>query len=135
MTLDNLAIDQKRGPTYVGSMLFHRCVSGPRVVAKGVKKAVCGTEFSGYGSHIEAYPHSYLVMACAIGMTKTDIEEFVRRLEKVIKEVQKEQKRVKGCKEEQEKKAISHDTSASAVSKIKNSQIAEDGNNKSEKDF
>ncbi|GAB5366575.1 hypothetical protein AAMO2058_001154900 [Amorphochlora amoebiformis] len=110
ITVDTLILDQKRGASYVGSMLFRRCVSGPRVVACGTKKSVCGIEFLGYGSHCNEYPHNYLVMACAIGMTKGNIDLFLQRLEKVIKEIRKEQKKTTRAVE---RKVVTKDSKSS----------------------
>mmetsp|Transcript_32331 Transcript_32331/g.52550 ORF Transcript_32331/g.52550 Transcript_32331/m.52550 type:complete len:545 (-) Transcript_32331:138-1772(-) len=94
-TIDSFSIDKRRGPTYVGSMLFKRCVSGPRAFARKTEKSVCGIRFTGYGSHCNAYPHDYLVMACAIGMTRSDIDRFLKRLNAVLKDIRKEQKKLR----------------------------------------
>ena len=69
-----------------GSMLFTRCVSGTRVVAKGGAKTICGQNFLGFGSSTEDYPHSYLTAACSIGLTKDEMDEFFHRLEKCFKD-------------------------------------------------
>lgn len=79
--------------TYLGSMLFHRRVSGTRVVGKGVQQKVAGFKFEGYGSHCDAYPHSYLTFAAALGTTETDVEIFIRRLEACIKGFHKQRAR------------------------------------------
>jgi len=69
-----------------GSMLFTRCVSGTRVVAMNEKKVICGQEFIGFGSSTHNFPHSYLTAACAIGLTKVEMEEFFVRLDKCFKD-------------------------------------------------
>eukprot|EP00470_Lotharella_oceanica_P010431 CAMPEP_0170197510 /NCGR_PEP_ID=MMETSP0040_2-20121228/66579_1 /TAXON_ID=641309 /ORGANISM="Lotharella oceanica, Strain CCMP622" /LENGTH=251 /DNA_ID=CAMNT_0010447199 /DNA_START=54 /DNA_END=809 /DNA_ORIENTATION=- len=111
ITIDSFELKDKRGSSYMGAMLFQRCVSGPRTVPKGIKKSVCGIDFTGYGSHTDAYPHTYLVLACAIGTTKAEIDLFIQRLEKVMKEVRKEQKKL----EKRNKKAITANKAAEDV--------------------
>jgi len=69
-------------PTMLGSMLFSRFVSGTRVGVPSTQKLVCGIMFDGYGTHIDSYPCPYLNVACAIGITKMDINTFIDRLEK-----------------------------------------------------
>lgn len=54
---------------------------------KGTKKEVVGITFQGYGSHVNEYPSSYLVMACAIGIKKEYIDTFVTRLDAVMSEL------------------------------------------------
>lgn len=68
--------------TYFGSMLFTRCVSGTRVVPVHETKEICGHRFRGYGSSTNEYPYSYLTAACAIGLTKAEMDEFFTRLDK-----------------------------------------------------
>jgi O-phospho-L-seryl-tRNASec:L-selenocysteinyl-tRNA synthase len=68
--------------SYFGSMLFTRCVSGTRAVPVGETKVICGHQFRGYGSSTDEYPSSYLTAACAIGLTRSEMDEFFVRLEK-----------------------------------------------------
>ncbi len=98
MTIDSMSVGAE-GASYVGSLLFHRCVSGPRTVVRGTRKSVCGIEFVGYGSHCNAYPHDYIVVAGAIGMSQADVDGFVLRLNKAIKLVRKEQAKLKASAE------------------------------------
>ncbi len=70
--------------TYLGSMLFSRRISGTRVISKGVLQEVAGTQFTGYGSHCDNYPHSYLTFAAALGTTNNDVDNFVTRLKKAL---------------------------------------------------
>lgn len=81
-------------------MLFTRCVSGTRVVVPstaaslsaslgGGKDATTKTigplAFPGYGSHADAYPPGpYLTAACALGVSKEEVDVFLRRLDKVL---------------------------------------------------
>ena len=68
-------------------MLFTRCVSGTRVVARGQRKSVAGVDFEGYGASVSNYPRDYLTAACAIGLSTAELDEFLRRLDKTIQKV------------------------------------------------
>lgn len=72
----------QRGPpaTFLGSMLFRRNVSGARVVARGACQSVAGLELAGWGAHCADYPTDYLTVSAALGGTRGDVDEFVRRL-------------------------------------------------------
>lgn len=72
-------------PTEFGSQLFTRCVTGSRVVVPSNEKDVCGIHFKSYGSHIDDYPHTYMTVAAAIGITEEDISTFKRVFLKLIK--------------------------------------------------
>jgi O-phospho-L-seryl-tRNASec:L-selenocysteinyl-tRNA synthase len=87
-----MTLDHFENPSLIGSKLFYRNISGPKVVTNDSKKEVCGVKFQGYGSHCNNYPHNYLTMACAIGIQKEEIKEFFSRLEKVLEECSKEKK-------------------------------------------
>ena len=76
--------DVKQQATELGSMLFTRNVSGTRVVPGGDVKEVGGHTFEGFGSHCMSYPVAYLTAAAAVGMTKDDVDAFVKRLDKVF---------------------------------------------------
>ncbi|XP_013413537.1 O-phosphoseryl-tRNA(Sec) selenium transferase isoform X2 [Lingula anatina] len=75
--------------TQLGSMLFTRFVSGTRVVATGEVKTVQGYTFHGFGSHTDNYPCTYLTAAGSVGMTKNDVDLFVKRLHKVLERCKK----------------------------------------------
>ena len=77
----------------LGAMLFSRCVSGTRVVARGEEKTVCGFPFHGFGSSVDGYPYSYLTAACAIGLGENEVDLFLRRLDKTLGEFKKKQKK------------------------------------------
>ena len=74
--------------TFLGSMLWSRCVSGTRVIAPGKTQIVAGTTFEGYGSSYDDYPSAYLTAAAAIGTTRAEVDEFCVRLAKCVKEFQ-----------------------------------------------
>jgi O-phospho-L-seryl-tRNASec:L-selenocysteinyl-tRNA synthase len=99
ITLDTLARPQDTSETneqYVqsverdissfGAMLFSRCVSGTRVVPKAQKKIMSGEQFVGFGSSTNNYHSAYMTAACAIGVSKTEIDEFLVRLDKTLAE-------------------------------------------------
>ena len=70
-----------------GAMLFHRCVSGTRVVPRAQTKVMGhGQEFLGFGSSTDSFPHAYMTAACAIGVSQGETDEFFRRLEKCMKD-------------------------------------------------
>eukprot|EP00591_Stephanopyxis_turris_P001413 CAMPEP_0195508254 /NCGR_PEP_ID=MMETSP0794_2-20130614/1511_1 /TAXON_ID=515487 /ORGANISM="Stephanopyxis turris, Strain CCMP 815" /LENGTH=488 /DNA_ID=CAMNT_0040635165 /DNA_START=18 /DNA_END=1484 /DNA_ORIENTATION=+ len=75
--------------SYLGSMLFTRCVSGTRVIPTNVTKTICQQKFIGFGSSIDDYGDSYMTAAVAIGVTKKELEEFFSRLDKTWNEFQK----------------------------------------------
>lgn len=70
--------------TELGSMLFLRGVSGTRVIATDDEKTIAGHKFTGWGSHSSNYPHPYLTAAASIGMTSTDADLFIQRLDKCL---------------------------------------------------
>lgn len=79
-----------------GSMLFHRCVSGTRVIPRGEYKAMDNNnnenqkqEFIGYGSSIDNYHSSYMTAACSIGITDEEIDCFFIRLHQTFDEYHK----------------------------------------------
>jgi len=83
--------------TYLGSMLFTRCVSGTRVVSRNSVKVVNDVEFQGFGSSHDDYPYAYLTAACAIGLDKDEMLEFFKRVEKTMVEFSKKmQKKYSG---------------------------------------
>ena len=60
-----------------------------RVVPRNVSKEVTGIQFTGYGSHVNNYPLTYLNAAAAIGMVETEIDVFMVRLSNAFKAFQK----------------------------------------------
>ena len=55
-----------------------------RVVVPGSVKDINGHVFEGWGSHTNAYPCGYLTAAAAIGMTREDVDTFLKRLDKCL---------------------------------------------------
>jgi O-phospho-L-seryl-tRNASec:L-selenocysteinyl-tRNA synthase len=94
--------DENNQITKFGSMLFTRCISGTRVVARNESKTISGHTFQGFGSSHDTYPHAYMTAACAIGMTKGEMNEFFVRLERCWKDflVAREKESTKKKKEE-----------------------------------
>mmetsp|Transcript_18475 Transcript_18475/g.30954 ORF Transcript_18475/g.30954 Transcript_18475/m.30954 type:complete len:527 (+) Transcript_18475:43-1623(+) len=92
-SISNSTRGGSQGLTFLGSMLYQRCVSGCRVVectegaaadAQKKRKMVAGHSFCDWGSHHDEYPDSYFTVACAIGIQAEDIELFLQRLDKVL---------------------------------------------------
>ena len=71
-----------RGGTQLGAMLFRQCVSGPKVIVPGKTTTLCGAVFHNYGMHSDELASSppLLVVACAIGMTKHEVDRFCATL-------------------------------------------------------
>ncbi|KAG1680516.1 O-phosphoseryl-tRNA(Sec) selenium transferase [Nymphon striatum] len=84
VTLNNFHNEGTKAATEVGSMLFKRCVSGTRVIAPGDDKIINGHTFKNWGSHHNYYPFPYFTAAAAIGMTQTDCDKFIKRLDNVL---------------------------------------------------
>jgi len=76
-------------PTMLGSMLFSRNCSGIRVIVPKGSKKVGNFNIQCFGSHSNNYTTSYLTVACAIGITKEEIDTFLLRFKKTLKELQK----------------------------------------------
>ncbi|KAF1333507.1 O-phosphoseryl-trna selenium transferase, partial [Globisporangium splendens] len=72
--------------TFFGAMLFSRGVSGTRVVSCLDSKTIGGYTFQSYGAHSDHFPAPYLTVACAIGMTKDEVDALVAKLRKTIHE-------------------------------------------------
>ncbi len=68
ITMDSLDVRD------IGAKLYNSRVTGPRAIEQG-----------GFGSCIDMYPHSYLVMNAAIGTTQNDIEMATAKLYKEVK--------------------------------------------------
>ena len=76
----------------VGSMLFQRCCSGARMFELREPvgtQDVCGVALANWGCHCSAYRHSYLNVACAVGMEEADIDVFCKRLDSVLTDFEK----------------------------------------------
>lgn len=78
--------EQNKQITKFGSMLFTRCISGTRIVARNETKTISGHTFVGFGSSHETYAHAYMTAACAVGMGEGEMNEFFVRLEKSWKD-------------------------------------------------
>ncbi|KAM5284824.1 O-phosphoseryl-tRNA(Sec) selenium transferase isoform 1-T1 [Hipposideros larvatus] len=91
VTLKTLDEHRDKAVTQLGSMLFTRQVSGARVVPLGSVQTVSGYTFRGFMSHTNNYPCAYLNAASAIGMKMQDVDLFIKRLDKCLKTVRKEQ--------------------------------------------
>jgi hypothetical protein len=77
--------------SFLGSMLYQRCVSGCRVVTcTGDTKKVSGMSFIDWGAHSNVYPHSYFTVACSISIQERDVTVFLERLDKVLVKFKKQ---------------------------------------------
>ena len=85
MTLENF---DKTKVSMIGSMLFTRGVSGCRIISTIDTKSIDGYKFQGWGSHIS---HSnnipYITAAAGLGVTKTEIDSFIDKLDKILLKV------------------------------------------------
>jgi O-phospho-L-seryl-tRNASec:L-selenocysteinyl-tRNA synthase len=48
------------------------------------EKDISGLMFKNFGSHSNNYPLAYLTVASAIGVTKNDIDIFIKKLDKIF---------------------------------------------------
>jgi len=53
-------------------------------VTRSAEQEIAGHRFTGFGAHHSDYPCTYLTAAAALGITKSDVDSFVRRLDKVL---------------------------------------------------
>ncbi|CAO2639934.1 O-phosphoseryl-tRNA(Sec) selenium transferase [Lemmus lemmus] len=91
MTLRTVDEQHDKAVTQLGSMLFTRQVSGARAVPLGSVQTVSGHTFQGFMSHTDNYPCAYLNAAAAIGMKMQDVDLFIKRLEKCLNTLRREQ--------------------------------------------
>jgi O-phospho-L-seryl-tRNASec:L-selenocysteinyl-tRNA synthase len=75
--------------SFIGSMMFSRLISGARTVPQHVEKTIVGYSFHGYGASHAGFPHPYATFACAIGMTKADVDVMATRFDKTLKDARK----------------------------------------------
>lgn len=84
MTLENF---DKAKVSMIGSMLFTRGVSGCRVISTE-SMSIDGHKFQGWGSHITHSNNTlYMTAAAGLGITKSDIDGFIDKLDKVLLKV------------------------------------------------
>jgi O-phospho-L-seryl-tRNASec:L-selenocysteinyl-tRNA synthase len=84
--------DAKNELSFLGSMLFQRCVSGTRIIPQGASKTIGGHTFDGWGASAIGYGHPYLTAACAIGLTEGELDVFVDRMDRVLTDFRKKRK-------------------------------------------
>ena len=87
---------QKNAITKFGSMLFTRCCSGTRVVVPRLQDGenvpattVAGITFEAFGANSSTYHLPYFTVAVAIGVDPTELDEFLKRLDKTFTQVHK----------------------------------------------
>ena len=84
-------------PGHAGAMLFRKCCSGARMyVHRGGEEPnvtdVCGLKLTNWGCHSSTFTHSYLNVACAVGMQEEEITVFCKRFDSVLNEIEKSSK-------------------------------------------
>lgn len=85
MTLDHF---DKTKVSMIGSMLFTRGISGCRVITTTDSKTIDGHKFQGWGSHIAHSNGSpYITAAAGLGITRSEIDNFIDKLDKVLLKV------------------------------------------------
>ncbi len=62
-----------------------------RVVGSGAEKTIGPHKFTNWGSHYNDYPCAYFTAAAAIGMTRTEMDTFIKRLDQVFIKFSKRQ--------------------------------------------
>ncbi|XP_055605458.1 O-phosphoseryl-tRNA(Sec) selenium transferase isoform X2 [Uranotaenia lowii] len=86
----SMALTLKNFPTNVemiGSMLHTRGVSGCRVISVRDSKRIENHEFKAWGSHCsDPSDVPYLTVSASLGIESDEIETFIDKLEKVLKE-------------------------------------------------
>jgi O-phospho-L-seryl-tRNASec:L-selenocysteinyl-tRNA synthase len=60
-----------------------------RVVPVGTVCKVSGCELVGFGSHCSKYPVPYFTAAAALGLTRSDVDVFIKKLFKIYVETMK----------------------------------------------
>uniref|UniRef100_F7FPY1 O-phosphoseryl-tRNA(Sec) selenium transferase n=1 Tax=Callithrix jacchus TaxID=9483 RepID=F7FPY1_CALJA len=84
-------------PISLGNFFFPKekqilqSISRRKVVPLGSVQTVSGYTFRGFMSHTNNYPCAYLNAASAIGMKMQDVDLFIKRLDRCLKTVRKEQ--------------------------------------------
>ena len=68
----------------IGSMLFTRNVSGPRVVTCSGSKNISSIELERFGCSSSHFNEPYLALACAVGMKKSEIEKLIQKLDSIF---------------------------------------------------
>jgi len=75
----------KKSAASLGAELFRHRITGPKVIlpGPGSAKKLCGVTFDGYGTHSDAADGvpPMLVVACAVGMTRAELDTLMVRLE------------------------------------------------------
>jgi len=74
----------------IGSMLFTRNVSGPRVVTCTDKKQIGSLQFERFGCSSNSFNQPYLALAVAIGMNENEPADLVDKIVSVLKEYNKQ---------------------------------------------
>ena len=96
-----------------------------RTVERGVRKNVAGIDFVGYGAHISNYPFPYLTAACSVGMTRDDVDVFIKRLRKTIKDHKKKVLKAAKSKAKQQASPSQPENSSDARAESKETETVQ----------
>jgi len=88
-TLSQLKSEETSFFTEIGSMLFSKFVMGTRLVAPGDEKTIGVYKFKNWGAHTDDLFSPYLTASATIGVTKKDIDTFIKHLRQVLSKVHK----------------------------------------------
>ncbi|EAR84373.1 O-phosphoseryl-tRNA(Sec) selenium transferase (macronuclear) [Tetrahymena thermophila SB210] len=81
--------ENEKDITSLGGILYSKRVMGSRILSNQTK-SVCGIKFKNYGSHSDSFTYlPYMTIACAIGMEKKEIDQFLLKLEDSFQELKK----------------------------------------------
>lgn len=73
----------------LGAKLFTRNIMGARAVPTNQKTVVGGIEFQSWGNHTnDVRVPPYLAVAAALGMRREEVDRFIDKLEKVLREIE-----------------------------------------------
>ncbi|KAL0208990.1 hypothetical protein P9112_011577 [Eukaryota sp. TZLM1-RC] len=89
MTLNTFSTDEV---SKLGSMLYKRGVSGARTVGDCADVSIGDVVLKQFGHHFDHFPHSYLHCASSVGITDQDVDGFISKLRKCIKDLVKKRR-------------------------------------------
>ena len=78
--------------SYLGAMFYNRLLSGIRIIDQHQQKSIWNYHFNGYGASCINYPHTYMTFACAIGMTKDEINLLISKIDQILSKLRSKKK-------------------------------------------
>lgn len=83
----NPNFDEKNEITELGSYFYKRQISGIRILTNKDEKEICGIKFKNFGVSSDNFSFiPYMTFACSIGTTEEDIQLFIEKFPKILKE-------------------------------------------------